>query len=114
GVAADPGLGALKPLVEHEWALLEEARGRLDEARARLHATLAATPDNPLACVDAWALDPRERPLPPQAAGSSTSAWTALRTAERALDRADEVTAHAAAQAAERMYDEAGLLLEMT
>lgn len=115
GVAADAGLGGLKPLVDREWALLEEARGRLDEARTRLQLALEASPSNPLAVIDAWGLDPRDRPVPREACGAaSLQAWAALRSAERALDRGDGATAQAAAQAAERLYDEAGLLYETT
>ena len=56
---------------------------------------------------------PSDRPLPRAALGApGLASYGALRAAERALDRGDAAAAHAAAVAAERRFEEAGVLHE--
>ena len=113
GVAAEPGFGALAPLVDREWALYDEARGRLDEARGRLREARrcrAVQSAHRHRCLGAPSL--RSAAARAALGEPGLASYGALRAAERALDRGDAAAAHAAAVAAERRFEEAGVLHE--
>jgi tetratricopeptide (TPR) repeat protein/DNA-binding winged helix-turn-helix (wHTH) protein len=112
GIAAEPGLGVLRPMSEMDFALLCEARGERKEAAQRSRGTLSGGWQSPLARVDAWALDDRDLP-PPRAGFGAARAYTALRSAERALERGNLTQADAAAASAEGWYLRAGTLYEL-
>jgi tetratricopeptide (TPR) repeat protein/DNA-binding winged helix-turn-helix (wHTH) protein len=112
GIAAEPGLGVLRPTCEMDFALLCEARGDRKEAADRSRRALSGRWRSPLAQVDAWALDDRDLP-PPRAGFGAAQAYTSLRSAERALERGDLAQADAAAGRAEGWYRRAGALYEL-
>ena len=112
GIAAEPGLGVLRPMCEMDFALLCEARGERKEAADRSRRTLWGAWQSPLARVDAWALDHGDLP-PPRAGFEAAQAYTALRSAERALERGDLAQADAAAGSAEGWYRRAGAQYEL-
>jgi len=112
GIAAEPGLGVLRPMCEMDFTLLCEARGERKEAADRSRRALSGAWRSPLAQVDAWALDDRDLP-PPHAGFGAAQAYTSLRSAERALERGDLSQADAAAGRAEGWYRRAGALYEL-
>ena len=112
GVAAEPGLGVLRPMCEMDFALLCEARGERKEAVDRSRRALSGAWQSPLARVEAWALDDRDRP-PPRAAFGAARAYAELRSAERALETGDLAQADSAAAGAEVWYRRAGALYEL-
>jgi len=113
GIAAEPGLGVLRPTCEMDFTLLCEARGERKEAADRSRRALSGAWRSPLAQVDAWALDDRDLP-PPHAGFGAAQAYTSLRSAERALERGDLSQADAAAGRAEGWYRRAGALYELS
>ena len=112
GIAAEPGLGVLRPMCEVDLALLCEARGDRVEAARRIRLALAGSWRSPLAEIDAWAFG-EDRGLPPRATYGSARAYSELRSAERSLERGDLRQAEAAAAAAEHWYRAAGALYEL-
>ena len=112
GIAAEPGLGVLRPMCEMDFALFCEARGERREAADRSRQALSGAWRSPLAQVDAWALDDRDLP-PPRGGFGAAQAYAGLRSAERALERGDLAQADAAAGCAEGWYRRAGALYEL-
>ncbi|MGZ3443648.1 MAG: hypothetical protein ACXVDD_29200, partial [Polyangia bacterium] len=88
GLGAVPGLDALLPLVDREWASLAASRGDHEEAARRVRGAVARAPGNPLAAIDLWALDESDSAPPAVAvATAALGAYTALRSAEKSLGR---------------------------
>ena len=112
GIAAEPGLGVLRPMGEMDFALFCEARGERKEAADRSRQAVSGAWRSPLAQVDAWALDDRDLP-PPRVGFGAAKAYAALRSAERALERGNLAQADAAAECAEGWYRRAGALYEL-
>ena len=112
GIAAEPGLGVLRPTCEMDFALLCEARGERSEAAERSRGALSGAWRSPLARIEAWALDPRDAP-PPRSGFRAAHAYAWLRSAERALERGNLAQAGTAAARAEPWYRRAGALYEL-
>jgi thioredoxin-like negative regulator of GroEL/DNA-binding winged helix-turn-helix (wHTH) protein len=98
GIAAEPGLAALRPMCELDFAYLAEARGDRAEAQRRVERALAGPMQSPFARVERWALNGAEPPRPSTPYGA-VRAWADLRQAEASLERAwlDEPVRAAAA-----------------
>jgi hypothetical protein len=112
GIAESPGLGALRPLCELDFALLCEARGRRDEARERARRAVEALPRSPIARAEAWALGALAEK--PRAAEASAAAFIALRSAERALEEGDLRASSEEATLAASWYERAGAGYELS
>ena len=112
GIAAEPGLGVLRPMCEMDFALVCEARGERAEAAERSRRALSGAWRSPLARIEAWALDAQDAP-PPPSGFRAAHAYAWLRSAERALERGDLAQAETAAARAEPWYRRAGALYEL-
>ncbi len=112
GVADESGFHMLKPACNRDAALLADARGEHDRARALIGAALAQLPGSSWIKVDAWALGAAAEPtgLEPSA---GLRAYTALRGAERALRDGDVARARSDARDAIVHYGHRGMRLEL-
>jgi hypothetical protein len=111
-VASQPAYAAFVPLCQRAVALLDEARGDADEARAHIGAALEAMPGSPCVRIDAWALAAAESLPPMPAASSALAGYAELRRAERALAAGDAAAAERAAARAVAWYRTHGMDFE--
>lgn len=113
-LATEAGLTVLRSLTDREWAALDLARGDVEAARQRLGQALLRAPGNPYLAIDAWAVDRDAATPPPRSSTSSgaSTAYLALRAAERSLGVGEHDAAAAQARIAERWYDDAGIAYE--
>lgn len=101
--AEEPGLAALRPILDAEAARLAEAEGDLVRARQRIERAFTRIPGSPFVTIDRDALHGRA-PRAPASAPPVVRAYAALRGAERALEAGAAREAEELASAAERFY----------